>query len=105
MRAAKQAGIKPTDIQAHTSPAAGPAKTPDQLRESILRKLMDMRKTWRNCAEPACRRKRGCASPRMICAERVPERDIPPEHQAASVAMLKRMLREKLAAHEAAGEM
>ena len=63
---------------------------------SMLRKLMDVLKNWRTCPERACRRKRGCASPRMICADRAPKRQVSPEHEAAAMAMLKRMLREKL---------
>ena len=32
----------------------------------------------------------------MVCADRAPQRQVSPEHEAAAVAQLKRMLREKL---------
>jgi hypothetical protein len=43
---------------------------------------------WRRCPEHACKRKRGCASPRFTCMQLKPKREIAPEHGASAIAML-----------------
>jgi hypothetical protein len=88
---------------------AEPPKDVDKVRTILARKIAmsvgDQHKSWRGCPERMCRRQRACMAPRIECSNAPLVPPSTSEHQASSLAMLKRMLREKLAAHEAAGEM
>lgn len=82
--------------------AAFPAQPPadiDLFRMTLARRIemfvADRRGWWRSCREPQCRRQRGCAAPRDGCWNKPP---VPPDpdgrHQARSLALLKRALRD-----------
>ncbi len=59
-------------------------------------------KRWRSCAEPSCKRARGCCAPRGVCGNDKPPRPIKPEHDARNRAQLHRMIREQAERLEAA---
>jgi hypothetical protein len=71
------------------------------ISKSILRKMMDVSEVWRTCRRRTCKRGRGCRGRDVQCAsERVFPKPRNPEKaardQARSMAMLQRMLRERL---------
>ncbi len=81
--------------KAEPAPAnSEPEQSVEEMRRSMLHKLAVLTNKWRKCPERVCRRKRGCASPRMTCLS-LPSRPVSPDQRAAGAAILKRMLREK----------
>jgi hypothetical protein len=64
---------------------------------SILRKLAIVLDEWRDCPERVCRRQRACASPRLLCLDKEPERQVSPKHEAEVMAYLQRALKRRIA--------
>ena len=73
----------------------------NRIRRSILRTMMEVKQAWRHCHRKACKRGRSCCGRDVQCAG---EQEFPvprnPEKaardRARSMAMLQRMLRERL---------
>ncbi len=71
----------------------------DANRRELARKIgmyvANVRKRWRSCGEPSCKRARSCCAPRGRCSNRPPNRrTMKPEHEARSRAKLYRSIRE-----------
>jgi hypothetical protein len=88
------------------APQRGPEDDDDDMprdieadRQSLSRRIdigvSNVLKRWRSCAEPACKRARGCCAPRGVCGNDKPPRPIKPEHDARNRAQLHRMIREQ----------
>ncbi len=90
--------------RAETPPAA-PADDMDQFRNLLARRfamlISDQEGCWRSCKEPACRRKRACAAPRMRCSNEPPAPPATPDQVARTKAAIQRALQERLAQIEA----
>jgi hypothetical protein len=68
----------------------------DALARRINRFIADESGCWRDCPEPACRRRRGCACPNIECSNAPQLPPSTPEQTACAVAQFYRMLRESV---------
>lgn len=66
-------------------------RSTEELRLSLMRKLMLVVNPWRRCPAPACRRNRRCASETLEC-QKLPQRKRSPEQEQAALASLQRAL-------------
>ena len=87
-----------SESKAPAPPPAEDTRTVEEIRHSIIRKLMLFVSDWRRCPRPACRRRRACAATGLDCASpRNPARPMTPDQETASRAHLKRALERRLA--------
>ncbi|HWV54804.1 hypothetical protein [Pseudorhodoplanes sp.] len=85
------------------------ASDENPISRRILRKIMDVSEAWRTCRRRICKRGRGCrgrdvqcASERVVPVPRNPEKAA--RDQARNMALLQRMLAERLEQVTAAAE-
>ena len=74
----------------------------EALRRELLRRLMTLRRAWRNC-RPACRRARACRDD-LVCLARLPSPPRNERKEAARLAAVQKALKRRLAELEAQGE-
>jgi hypothetical protein len=84
-----------------TSRGTDEERNRNRIRRSILRKMMDVKQSWRHCHRKSCKRGRGCCGRDVQCAgeQKLPvprNSEKAARDQARSMAMLQRMLRERL---------
>jgi hypothetical protein len=77
----------------------------DEFRNEMARRINkfigNRARYWRGCKEPACRRHRACAAPRIHCSNAPPHRPSTPDQRARAIARVQRTLREVMARHDA----
>ena len=59
-------------------------------------RIQTMRRVYRRCRAPICKRVKRCAGPTLRCVDDFPAPKTTPEKQAAAMAALKRALERKL---------